>query len=209
VTEESLTALAELRRGGHFEWYVVNLIAFVAYVYASAIRREEWEMVTLSLGFWAVEFVWEMGNGLVLHFSQHAALWTAAKKSVLLIYVGLNLEIALMFAVTPMVLFHLLPKQRSLRILGIPNRLFVPIVFGLFCVGVEVLLSKWGVLVWAWGFWRFPHVWLIALAYCGPFAALVWIHDNVSFQRKKQGMLAAMAVAASAHVLLANVLHWV
>lgn len=209
MTEESIAALAELRRGGHFEWYVVNLIAFVVYVYASAIRRQEWDMVVTGLGFWAVEFVWEMLNGLVLHVSGHAALWTVAKKSVFLIYVGLNLEIALMFAVAPMVLFHLLPKERTVRILGIPNRLFIPIVFGLFCVGVEVVLSKWGVLVWSWAFWRFPHVWLIALAYCGPFAGLVWILDNVSLRRKKQGMVAAMAVAIGAHLLLANVLRWV
>jgi hypothetical protein len=209
VTEESISALAELRRGGHFEWYVVNLLAFVVYVYASAIRRKEWDMVVLGLGFWALEFIWEMLNALVLHFSGRAALWTVAKKSVFLIYVGLNLEISLMFAVVPMVLFHVLPRERTVRILGIPNRLFIPIVLGLFCVGVEVVLSKWGVLVWSWPFWRFPHVWLIALAYCGPLAGLVWVHDNISLRRKKQGMVAAMALAAGAHVLLADVLQWV
>ena len=202
-------ALAELRRGGHFEWYVVNLLAFVVYVYASAIRRREWDMVVLGIGFWALEFLWEMMNALVLRLSGHAALWTVAKKSVYLIYVGLNLEIALMFAVVPIVLFHLLPRERTVRILGVPNRLFIPILLGLFCVGIEVVLAKWGVLVWSWAFWRFPHVWLIALAYCGPFAGLVWLHDNLSLRRKIQAMIAAIAVAAGAHVLLANVLRWV
>jgi hypothetical protein len=209
VTDESIAALAELRRGGHFEWYSVNLLAFVVYVYASAIRRREWDMVTLGLGFWALELVWEIMNALVLHFSGHAALWTVAKKSVLLIYVGLNLEIALMFAVVPIVLFHLLPKERTLRILGIPNRLLIPIVFGLFCVGVEVVLAKTGALVWSWAFWRAPHVWLICLAYCGPFAGLVWLYDNLNLRRKRQGMIGAMLLAAGAHLVFANLLGWV
>jgi hypothetical protein len=209
MTPESLSALAELRRGGHFEWYVVHQLSFVIYVYASAVRRREWDKVVLGLGFWAVEFLWEMGNALVLHFTGRAALWTIAQKSVFLIYVGLNIEIALMFAVVPMVLFHLLPKERSLRILGVPNRVFIPVALGLFCAGVECVLNRWGALVWSWYLWRYPHVWLIALAYCAPFAALVWIHDHVSLRRKKAGAISAAVAAAGAHVLLANVLGWV
>jgi hypothetical protein len=209
MTPESLNALAELRRGGHFEWYVVNLLAFVTYVYANAARRGEWDKLVLAIGFWAVEFLWEMLNALVLHFSGRAALWTIAKNSVFLIYVGLNLEIAFMFGVAPMILFHLLPRDRALRVLGIPNRLFIPVVFGLFCVGIECILNREGALVWSWPFWRFPHLWLVVLAYCGPFAGLVWIHDHVSLRRKVQGTVAVVAVAAGAHLLLAGVLGWI
>jgi len=209
MTPETLNALADLRRGTHFEWYLVNLIAFVVYVYAAAARRGEWDKVVLGLGFWAAELLWEMFNALILHFTGRAALWTIAHKSVFLIYVGLNLEISLMFAVVPMVLFYLLPSDRELRVFGIPNRLFVPVVLGLFCVAVESALNHWGALVWSWGFWRFPHVWLIAVAYCAPLTALVWIHDRVSLRRKAQGAVALTLAAGGAHLLLVNVLHWI
>src|SRR5262245_2803242 len=92
MTPESVRALAELRSGGHFQWYVVNHLAFVSYVYASLVRKGEWDKVVLCIGFWAVEFLWEMFNALVLHFTGRAALWTIAGDSVFLIYVGLNLE---------------------------------------------------------------------------------------------------------------------
>lgn len=209
MTPETLDALAALRRGDHFEWYLVNLIAFVVYVYAAAARRGEWDKVALGLGFWALEFLWEMANALVLHFTGRAALWTIAQKSVFLIYVGLNIEISLMFAVVPMVLFYLLPKDPTLRLLGLPNRLFVPVVLGLFCVAVESVLNAWGALVWSWSFWRFPCVFLIALAYCGPLAALVWLHDRVSLRRKIQGAIALTCAAAGAHLVLVNVLRWI
>ena len=78
MTPESLAALADLRRGGHFEWHVVNALALVLYVYTSAARRKEWDRIALGIGFLAVELIWEMVNALVLHFTQHAALWMVA-----------------------------------------------------------------------------------------------------------------------------------
>lgn len=205
MTPESLAALADLRRAGHFEWHVVNALAFVLYVYASAIRRGEWNRVALGLGFFAVELIWEMVNGLVLHFSQHAALWMVAGRSSYLLYVGLNLEIALMFAVAPLVLFQLLPEDRQKRGL----RVGVPVALGMFCVVVEVILNRLGALVWTWPFWRWPNLELVVLVYCGPFVALVWIHDHVQLRNQVRGAVAAVILAAGLHVLLATHLGWI
>jgi hypothetical protein len=209
MTPESAEALAQLRHVGHFEWQAVNVLAFVVYAYASAVRRSEWTKVALGIGFFAVELVWEMFNGLVLHFSDHAALWTVAGKSTFVIYVGLNLEIAMMFAVAPLVLLNLLPDDRGFTIAGVPNRVLIPVVFGLFCVAVESVLNRWGVLVWTWPFWRWPHLWLVAVAYCGPMLLLVRIYDRVSLRRQVQGAAAAVALAALCHLVLASGLGWV
>lgn len=209
MTPESAEALAQLRHGGHFEWHAVNALAFVVYVYASAVRRGEWSKVALGIGFWALELVWEMFNGLVLHFSGRSALWTVAGRSTFLIYVGLNLEIAMMFAVAPLALLHLLPQDRARTIAGAPNRVVIPMGLGLFCVAVECVLNRWGVLVWAWPFWSWPHLWLVAVAYCGPMLALAWIYDRVSLRRQVQGAIAAVALAAVCHLVLASGLGWV
>ncbi len=209
MTPESLNALSNLRRSTHVEWYVVNILAFVVYVYASAVHRREWNNVVLGLGFWAAEFLWEMFNALVLRWTGYSALWTIAGKSTLLIYVGLNLEISMMFAVVPMVLFSLLPKERELRIFGMPNRIVIPVALGLFCVAVESVLNHWGVLVWSYRFWRFPHVWLIAVVYCVPLAVLAWIRDRIALPSQAKGAVALSLLALGAHSILANVLGWI
>lgn len=210
MTPESVAALADVRRVGHFEWHTVNALAFVLYVYASAIRRGQWDRVALGIGFLAVEIVWEIFNALVLHHSQHAALWMIGGKSSYLIYVGLNVEIALMFAVAPFVLFHLLPADRQHRVaFGLRSRLLVPIALGLFCVSVETLLNRVGALVWTWSFWRWPNMFLIAFSYCAPFVLLVWIHDHAHRQTKILGAITAVVLALAAHWLFAIHLGWV
>jgi hypothetical protein len=121
----------------------------------------------------------------------------------------MDLEIAFMFGVLPIVLIDLLPEDRRLRIVGIPNRVFIPVAMGLFCVAVETVLWRAGLLVWAWPWWRFPHVWLICVAYCAPLTALVWIHDRVSLRRKIVGMVVAVVLAIVAHLVLATWLRWI
>jgi hypothetical protein len=114
-----------------------------------------------------------------------------------------------MFAVAPLVLFHLLPEDRGLRVAGVPNRTLIPVSLGLFCVFVECALNRIGALVWAWPLWRLPNVALIAVAYCVPFRALVWIHDHVSLRAKIRGALVAVALAFGCHLVLAVGLGWI
>lgn len=209
MTPEIAATLQQVRKGSAFEWSILGQLAFVLYAYASALRRGDLNAVVLGLGFWAVEFVWEMGNALLLHVSQQAPLWAVAGKSVYVIYIGLNLEIALMFAVLPLVLLLLLPRDRRLRLLGVPNRILIPTALGAFCVAVELVLNRLGVLLWSWPFWRWPHIWLILLAYCGPCVTLAWLYDRVSLRRKVKGMLVAIAMAAGCHLVLASLLGWV
>jgi len=47
-----------------------------------------------------------------------------------------------------------LPQDRTLKILGVPNRLFMAIVASIFCVFVEYLLNSVGALTWEWPWWN-------------------------------------------------------
>jgi hypothetical protein len=190
-----------------FEWHLINALAFVVYAYASCVRRREWRQIALGVGFFFAELIWEMANALVLHFSGRGALWTV--KSGLVIYVGLNAEIALMFAVAPLVLFQLLPADRERRIGGIPNRLLIPAALGVFCVAVETVLNRLGALIWIWPFWRWPHLELVVVAYSAPFLALAWIYDRVSVRNQVRGAAVMVALAAFLHWLLAMRLGWI
>ena len=97
----------------------------------------------------------EIVNALVLHFTQHSALWTPPGNSAYVIYVGWNIEIALLAAVMGMLNLKGLPKEKDKKILGIPNRIFIPITWGVSGVIIELILVWAGILVWEYWWWNF------------------------------------------------------
>ena len=68
-------ALAILRSGEPFQWYVITLLALVVYVYFNEITKKNWKGVAAGLSLYAVHWFFEILNALVQHFSGHA-LWT-------------------------------------------------------------------------------------------------------------------------------------
>ncbi|HOS38791.1 MAG TPA: hypothetical protein PLG31_03590 [Spirochaetota bacterium] len=209
MTEASITALGNLRTLTTFEWYLVPFLALVIYAYSLEVRSGNWDRVITGIGFFGGELIWEMFNALVLHFTQYAALWTVSGKSVFLIFVGLNVEIALMFALAPLALFNILPADRGRNIVGMPNRIVIPVCFGLFCVMVESLLNRWGALAWAYRWWSWPNVWLIIIAYSGPFTFIAWFNDRVSLKNKVIAAAACWALAGIGFVVFAVFLRWI
>jgi hypothetical protein len=105
-------------------------------------------------------------------------VWTAPGETGYLIFVGLNIEITLMFAVSGVIFVKMLPKDRSVRILGGPNRWLFAVVNAIFCVFVECLLNMGGHLVWEYPCWYLslkgiPLIFLIG--YFHFFCAAIWV----------------------------------
>jgi hypothetical protein len=76
-TQASTQALENLRNTGHFGWYLIPILAFVAYIYVVEAERRKWDIFLAGFAFLGVELAWEMLNALVLHWSKRAAMWTA------------------------------------------------------------------------------------------------------------------------------------
>jgi len=209
MTEASIQALENLRKLDTFGWHAIPLLALVIYAYSAEARRGDWGRILLGIGFFAGELIWEMINALVLHFSGYSALWTISGTSVFLIFVGLNLEIAFMFAIAPLVLLNCLPEDRKKKVFGISNRIVIPAVFGLFCVLVESLLNRWGALVWEYRWWSWPNVWLIIVAYVTPFLFLAWYDDRFRIRGKLIGAAVTVAAAIVCYCMFAVGLGWV
>ena len=51
-----------------------------------------------------------------------------------------------MITLLPLVL---LPRDRSLRLLGVPNRILISTALGAFCVAVELVLNRLGAILWS------------------------------------------------------------
>ena len=148
MSETAAQALSILRDGSQFKWYVIPLLAFVVYVYATEIERKNWSLVFAGLAFWGMDWFNEIWNGLVFHATGYAPVWGAPGSTAYLILIGLNIEITFMFAVAGVAYCKMLPADKHMKILGIPNRIFIAIAGAIFSVFVEVLLNLIGALTW-------------------------------------------------------------
>jgi hypothetical protein len=209
MTDAAAQSLQILRSPDYFQWYVVPILAGVIYAYVNEIERRNWHAVVAALAFWINEFLYEIFNSLVLYVTGYAPMWCAPGKTAYLITTGLNIEIAAMFSVAGLVLIKLLPADRSEKVLGLPNRLLIPALLGLFCTGVEVTLNQWGALVWEYWWWRWPNVYLLIIGYSAPFYLLAWFYDRFSLRAKTVVLAIWLAMAILAWLIFAVGLRWI
>jgi len=210
MTPSALEAQKLLRDGTQFQWYVIPLFALIVYVYASEVEKRNWNLVFAGLAFWGMDWFNEIWNGLVLHFTQYAPVWGVPGKSAYLILVGLNIEISFMFAIAGITFAKLLPADRNLKVLGVPNRLFFAITGAVFCVFVEYLLNAAGALTWDYSWWNRNAPWLIFLiGYLPFFLVSFWVFDMESLRRKIKVVAAIYAFDILCLVVFAGVLKWI
>ncbi len=185
ISAASQQSLAVLRDPSHVSWSMIPLLLVVIYAYAREADQGNWSRVLAGLAFWGMDWLNEICNGLVFHFSQFAPLWGIGHPSSLLILMGLNLEICFNFALMGLVATMLLPRQRNLRIVGIPNRLLFAVINAALCVLVELVLHSWGMLVWEWPWWNASHPLPIFLfGYLTFFLVAYWVYDMDSRRRQ-------------------------
>ncbi|MHB8894048.1 MAG: hypothetical protein ACYC99_02570 [Candidatus Geothermincolia bacterium] len=208
-TQASARALENLRNPSHFAWYLVPILAFVVYVYVVEAERKRWDIFLAGLAFFGFELAWEMFNALVLHLSGRAAMWSAPSDTAYLIFVGLTIEIAMMFSIAGIVFTKALPPDKKKKILHIPNRIFYALAFAVGCVLVETLLNKWGALVWDYAWWRWPNVWLIVLAYFAGFYGISIFHDLKSLKTKAWITIGAYAADMVLVIVFVWTLKWI
>jgi hypothetical protein len=210
MTKAAAEALAILRDGSLFQWYVIPLFAFTVYVYAAEIERQNWSLVFAGLAFWGMDWFNEIWNGLVFHFTQYAPVWGAPGKTAFLILIGLNIEICFMFAIAGIAFAKMLPAKKRLKILGLPNRLLFAIVNSIFCVIVEILLNSVHALTWDYSWWCAKAPWLIFLiGYLPFFLVSFWVFDMKTIRKKFATVGVIYAVDITSLILFAVVLRWI
>ncbi|MFN2185751.1 MAG: hypothetical protein ACK2UU_17325 [Anaerolineae bacterium] len=208
-TESAQQALSILRDGSQFQWYVIPLFAFVVYVYAVEIERRNWNLFFAGLAFWGMDWFNEIWNALVFHFTNHAPVWGAPGQTAYLILIGLNIEITFMFAIAGITFGKMLPADKKLKILGIPNRLLFAVVGAAFCVFVEILLNSIGALTWEYSWWSAGAPWLIFLiGYLTFFLVSFWVHDLKTVRSKVIVVGAIFGVDLLAIIIFGFILNW-
>ena len=209
-TESASQALAILRDPSTFQWYVITLFAIIVYVYAVEVERHNWNLVFAGLAFWGMDWFNEIWNGLVFHFTNYAPVWGAPGDTAFLLLIGLNIEICFMFAIAGVTFSKMLPPDKSLKILGLPNRLFFAIAGSIFCVFVEVILNLAGALTWDYGWWSAGAPWLIFLiGYLPFFLVSFWVFDMPTQRQKAITVGTILGFDAVCLVLFVGILQWI
>jgi hypothetical protein len=210
VTDFTAEAQRLLRDETQFKWYVVTLLVLVLYVYSVEVERRRWDVILAGLAFWLADWINEIANSLVLHFSHRAALWTVTGDTAYLILIGLTIEISLMFAVSGIVYAKVLPGDRRAKLLGLPNRLTIALGFSIFAVFVEVLLKGTGYFHWEYWWWNFPFVLpIIIFGYLWFFLVAAYVYDLPGNGRRLRVVGAMAALVAAALVVFGPVLAWI
>ena len=210
TAQSALNAEKILRDSGQFQWYVITLFAFVVYVYAVEIERKNWNLVFAGLAFWGMDWFNEIWNALVFHFTSFAPVWGAPGKTAYLILIGLNIEISFMFAVAGIAFSKMLPVDKKMKIVGIPNRWFFAVVNSIFCVLVEMLLNSAGALTWEYAWWNVSAPVLIVLfGYLTFFLMAYWVFDMEGLKKKMTVISVIYSVDIAALIIFGFILNWI
>lgn len=209
-TESASQALSILRNPVTFQWYVIPLFALIVYVYAVEVERRNWSLVFAGLAFWGMDWFNEIWNGLVFHFTNYAPVWGAPGDTAYLILIGLNIEISFMFAIAGVTFSKMLPADKNIRILGLPNRTFFAIAGSIFCVLVEMLLNAAGALTWDYSWWNIGAPWLIFLVgYLPFFLVAFWVFDMPTLKQKITTVGFILGFDLICLILFASILKWI
>jgi hypothetical protein len=178
ITDASREALSILRDGSTFEWSTVPLLGFVFYVYAVEVERRRWDIVLAGAAFFLMDVFNELVNSAIFHASDRAPLWAVTGDTSFLILIGWNIEIVFLFLISGVLYVKQLPADPRMKILGVPNRLFLAFAFSCLCVAVEIFLEWTGYFHWDYWWWNVPFVPLIIVfGYMTFFLIAGYVYD--------------------------------
>jgi hypothetical protein len=208
-TGPTLQAERLVRDASQFKWYAVTLLVLVLWAYANEIERGRLDIVAAGLAVWFADWFNEIINAVVLHATNRAPLWATTGPTAYQFLVGLNIEICFMFALAGIIYAKLLPRDRSVRVLGLPNRVAVGLGLSLVSVAVELFLHTTGTFHWEYWWWNvasFPVI--VVFGYFWFFLFAAWVYDAPSqtARWRRVGGLAAIDVALA--VVFGAALGW-
>jgi hypothetical protein len=196
-TEATRAAERLVRDPSLFKWYAIALLALVVYAYTNEVERRRLDIVAAGLALWAADWFNEIVNALVLQATDRAPLWATTGPTAYQFLVGLNVEISFMFALAGIVYAKMLPADRNLRVLGMPNRLAIGLGLSLVSVAVELFLHASGTFHWEYWWWNTPFVPLIVVfGYLWFYLFAAWVFDAPSSRARwrRVGGLAGLDV---------------
>lgn len=215
MSEYSKTALEILRQPAKtMQWYIIPIFIIVLYIISKEVKAKNYNVLLGAAALWGMDLFNEIWNSIVFHAIGFAPVWgtplIGAGETSLLILIGYNIEISLMFMIMGLsfctmlpenvknrlfksengfifkTFFSKLPDAKKQKLLNYEynNRIVFSLVMTLGAVLVECFLNYSNVLTWEYSWWSRRNPYLIYLIGYLPFFTMASIvHD---FPRKKQ-----------------------
>ena len=208
-TEATRRAEQLVRDPSLFKWYAIALLALVVYAYANEIERGRFDIVWAGLALWCADWFNEIVNALVLQATDTAPLWATTGPTAYQFLVGLNVEISFMFALAGVVYAKTLPPDRSVRILGMPNRLAIALGLSVFSVVVELFLNEAGVFHWHYWWWNTPFVLpIVIFGYLWFYLFAAWVFDAPTPAARRNRVLGLAGIDVAMALVFGVGLGW-
>lgn len=165
------------------QWYLIPIFVLLIFIISVEVKNKNWSVLCAGAALWGVDLFNEIWNALIC-FETGAPVWgtpagVGGGTTALLILIGYNVEISIMFFLMGLAVGHTLqaiPKEKKL--LGVNNRIWIIVVMTTLAVLVEIFLNYCGVLTWEKSWWQpnVPYIlWLIG--YLPFFVAATAAHD--------------------------------
>lgn len=188
-SENTKSAMEILRNpSATMQWYIVPIFLIFLYIVSNEVRKKNWNVLLGAVALWGMDLFNEIWNSIVCHATGFAPVWGTPQgvgQTSLLLLIGYNIEISIMFFIMGITACMLLPEDKKSKILGINNRVFLALFLTLCSVLVECFLNRAGILTWEYTWWSRRNPYLIYfIGYLYFFAMAFFVHDLPT--RKKQ-----------------------
>ncbi len=212
MTAYSQSALEILRRPElTMKWYIIPILLIVLYLFAKEVQAKNWNVLYGAIALWGMDLFNEIWNSIIFHASGFAPVWgtpMGTGDTSLLILIGYNIEISLMFAVMGLAACTLLPADKKTKIFGINNRVFFALVNTSLAVLVECFLNYSGILSWEYSWWSIKAPFLIFLIGYLPFFAVAFIVHDFETIKKKQIAVGSILGLDIALLIIFGLIGW-
>ena len=175
-------AKAAVRNPSNFNWSFIAIFAFVVMIYVDELHKKNYKAIAAALMLYSVHWLYEIANAVICYFTGYA-LWTVSPESTsFILLIGVSWELSMMFAVAGFT-SKLLPADKSMKILGINNRIVFAIGSALFFSLVEIFLAWTPAFIWVYPWWGAIPVFITT--YIPFFLASYLIYDKEPKVQKK------------------------
>ena len=142
-----------VRSTANFNWTFIALLAIVVYIYASEVKKKNWQGIAAGLALYSVHWLYEIVNAIICHVTGYA-LWTVSAQSTsFILLIGVSWELSMMFSIAGIATHKLLPDDPKQKILGINNRVLFAIGNAALFSVFEIFLASTPAFIWVYPWW--------------------------------------------------------
>jgi predicted Co/Zn/Cd cation transporter (cation efflux family) len=178
-------------------------------IYFSKMKKGSYKGIAAGLSLYMIHWFVEIINAIIQHLSCHA-LWTVPTGTAYLIFVGVGIELSLMFSIAGLAVSKLLPddpkeKMFSIGRFGVPKPLAIGIGNAALASIIEIFLIYTPTFVWVWEWWNAFTVFIFVYI---PFF-VVACYAYYWEPKKQRNVIGIMALINAILIIVFGTLGWI